>query len=240
MKLRTAAELLRSGQAGVLLSLSRLTPSYYRVCFLGTAAATGLLRRLAPGPASLDQLAGELATPAGREGLEAWLDFGVSLGLLHRRARGLCATRSALPRAGRSDVRPRGGALRGDRDAAPPVDRRDSAPPARGASVLPRRATGRPRRTLLAHPGAVRAGSGAGRGAGAWAGAAPRDRVRKRAAHPDRGGAQPGAARARRGPRPGSGGARPGQHPRLGPRGSRPDRGGRRAAAHAPTPPSTS
>ncbi len=98
MKLRTAAELLRSGQAGVLLSLSRLTPSYYRVCFLGTAAATGLLRRLAPGPASLDQLAGELATPAGREGLEAWLDFGVSLGLL-RRARGGYALRGRLSRA---------------------------------------------------------------------------------------------------------------------------------------------
>ena len=60
MKLRTAADLLRSGQAGALLSLSRLTPSYYRVCFLGTAAATGLLRRLAPGPASLDQLTGAL------------------------------------------------------------------------------------------------------------------------------------------------------------------------------------
>jgi SAM-dependent methyltransferase len=98
MKLRTAAELLRSGQAGVLLSLSRLTPSYYRVCFLGTAAATGLLRRLASGPASLDQLAGELATPAGREGLEAWLDFGVSLGLL-RRAQGGYALRGRLSRA---------------------------------------------------------------------------------------------------------------------------------------------
>jgi 4-hydroxy-2,2'-bipyrrole-5-carbaldehyde O-methyltransferase len=98
MKLRTAAELLRSGQAGVLLSLSRLTPSYYRVCFLGTAAATGLLRRLAPGTASLDQLAGELATPAGREGLEAWLDLGVSLGLL-RRARGGYTLRGRLSRA---------------------------------------------------------------------------------------------------------------------------------------------
>ena len=96
-ELRTAAELLRSGQGGVLLSLSRLTPSYYRVCFLGTATATGLLRRLAPGTASLDQLAGELV-PAGREGLEAWLDFGVSLGLL-RRARGGYTLRGRLTRA---------------------------------------------------------------------------------------------------------------------------------------------
>ena len=97
MKLRTAAGLLRSGQAVALLSLSRLTPSYYRVCFLGTAAATGLLRRLASGPASLDQLAAELATPAGHDGLEAWLDFGVALGVL-RRARGGYALRGRLSR----------------------------------------------------------------------------------------------------------------------------------------------
>ena len=43
MKLRTAADLLRSGQAGALLSLSRLTPSYYRVCFLGTAAVRSFI-----------------------------------------------------------------------------------------------------------------------------------------------------------------------------------------------------
>ena len=98
MKLRTAAGLLRSGQAGALLSLSRQTPPYYRVCFLGTAAATGLLRRLAPGPASLDQLAGELATQAGRDGLEAWLDFGVAVGML-RRTRGGYAVRGRLSRA---------------------------------------------------------------------------------------------------------------------------------------------
>jgi len=85
MNLRTAASLLRSGQAGVLLSLPRLLPRYYRVCFLGTAAASGLLRRLAMAPAPPDELAAELAGGAtGLDGLEAWLDFGVSLGVLRR------------------------------------------------------------------------------------------------------------------------------------------------------------
>src|SRR5262249_45898216 len=54
MKLATAAGLLRSGQAGVLLSLQRLLKPYYRVCFLGAAAGSGLLRRLAGDPVSLD------------------------------------------------------------------------------------------------------------------------------------------------------------------------------------------
>jgi SAM-dependent methyltransferase len=99
MKLRTAAGLLRSGQVGLLLSLPRLLPPYYRVCFLGTAAATGLLRRLAAGPAPLDRLAAELAgDPAGLDALEAWLDFGVSLGALRRGPAGY-ALRGRLARA---------------------------------------------------------------------------------------------------------------------------------------------
>src|SRR5262249_58403196 len=61
MKLATAAGLLRSGQAGVLLSLQRLLKPYYRVCFLGAAAGSGLLRRLAGDPVSLDRLATDFA-----------------------------------------------------------------------------------------------------------------------------------------------------------------------------------
>ena len=41
MKLATAAGLLRSGEAGVLLSLQRLLKPYYRVCFLGAATGSG-------------------------------------------------------------------------------------------------------------------------------------------------------------------------------------------------------
>src|SRR5262249_6762525 len=99
MKLRTAAGLLRSGQVGLLLSLPRLLPPYARVCFLGAGAAPGLLRRLAAGPAPLDRLAAELASdPAGLDALEAWLDFGVSLGALRRGPAGY-ALRGRLARA---------------------------------------------------------------------------------------------------------------------------------------------
>jgi len=99
MKLATAAGLLRSGQAGVLLSLQRLLKPYYRVCFLGAAAGSGLLRRLAGDPVSLDRLAMDLAVaPGERDGLEAWLDLGVSLGELRRSPTGY-ALRGRLARA---------------------------------------------------------------------------------------------------------------------------------------------
>src|SRR5262245_62082146 len=54
---------------------------YYRVIFLGTASAAGVLRRLAAGPASLEELAAGFAPAAGmRDGLAAWLDLGVAVG----------------------------------------------------------------------------------------------------------------------------------------------------------------
>jgi hypothetical protein len=85
MRLRTAARVLTSGQLGALLSLQHALPPYYRVSFLAAAASCGLLRRLAAGPLSLERLAdGMVADDAPGEGLAAWLDFGVALGVLRR------------------------------------------------------------------------------------------------------------------------------------------------------------
>jgi len=83
VKPATAAALVRSGQLGVLLALPRTLRGYYRVCFLGGAASCGLLGRLAAGPVPLERLVPDLAPgPGGRDGLAAWLDFGVRLGEL--------------------------------------------------------------------------------------------------------------------------------------------------------------
>lgn len=83
----------------MLLSLPRLLTPYYRVCFLAAAVESGLLRRLADGPATLEQLADERVGDAGlRDGLEAWLDLGSALGLLRRGPAGY-ALRGRLPRA---------------------------------------------------------------------------------------------------------------------------------------------
>jgi 4-hydroxy-2,2'-bipyrrole-5-carbaldehyde O-methyltransferase len=108
MKLRTAVRLARSGDLGVLLSLPRLLPPYYRVCFLAAAAESGLLRRLAGGPVALDRLVDEyVGDLALHDGLEAWLDLGAALGVLRRGPAGY-GLRSRLARA-LADV---------DRDAA--------------------------------------------------------------------------------------------------------------------------
>lgn len=98
MKLRTFWRLARSGQLGLLARINRLHRHYCRMDFLGAALRHGVLARLAPGPLSLAELAAVLAPdPCAREGLEAWLDYGVSLAVLERTAAGY-AIRDRLAR----------------------------------------------------------------------------------------------------------------------------------------------
>jgi SAM-dependent methyltransferase len=70
---------------GALGSLLRLTTSYQRACFLSAAGRSGLLRALARGSASLDQIAGELGVAlTDREALAEWLEVGVRVRVLGR------------------------------------------------------------------------------------------------------------------------------------------------------------
>src|SRR5690349_11299731 len=103
MTVRTLVSLLRGGRLGVLLGTTRALPAYYRVLFLATARSSGLLARLADGPVPVDRLAAGLGVAFGmRDGLEAWLRLGASLGVLRSRAdgwtiRGRLARRLADP-----------------------------------------------------------------------------------------------------------------------------------------------
>jgi SAM-dependent methyltransferase len=87
----------------VLLGSTRALRAYYRVSFLASCASGGLLEILAQGPLPLDRIATALGTPAAmRDGLEAWLRFGVSLGELGAgsagyRLRGRLARQLARP-----------------------------------------------------------------------------------------------------------------------------------------------
>jgi 4-hydroxy-2,2'-bipyrrole-5-carbaldehyde O-methyltransferase len=98
MKVRTAVRIARSGDLGALLALPRLTAPYYRLSFLAAAAGNGLLRRLAGGPVPLDRLADGRPGDPSRDGLEAWLDLGVALGILRRGSLGY-ELRSRIARA---------------------------------------------------------------------------------------------------------------------------------------------
>jgi 4-hydroxy-2,2'-bipyrrole-5-carbaldehyde O-methyltransferase len=81
MRLRTMLDMLRSGRLGLLLATSRAMRASYRLAFLAAAVESGILARLARGPATLDDLG---VAPAMRDGLEAWLGLGVWLGELRR------------------------------------------------------------------------------------------------------------------------------------------------------------
>lgn len=65
-----------------LADFGRTVPNYYRIAFLGTALRSGVLASLPATPAELTQKLGYDTTML--EGLEAWLDLGVTIGELRR------------------------------------------------------------------------------------------------------------------------------------------------------------
>jgi SAM-dependent methyltransferase len=78
MNIRTLVSLLGNGQLAPLLSTTKAVRTYYRLTFLAAGLSTGFLKKLAHGPVPLDALAVDLGVnSAMRDGLEAWLKFGV-------------------------------------------------------------------------------------------------------------------------------------------------------------------
>lgn len=83
MKPKTLISLALSGRLSLVLSLTRLAVPVYRACFVSAAISRGLLVMLSKGALPFDRLAGELSPePFTRDGLLAWLQFGVRLGEL--------------------------------------------------------------------------------------------------------------------------------------------------------------
>lgn len=83
MSLQPFFRLFRDGRLLPLLSIGAGLKSFYKLTFLAAAGESGLLNRLATGPATFDELADfYTATGQGREALEAWLQMGVRMKLL--------------------------------------------------------------------------------------------------------------------------------------------------------------
>jgi 4-hydroxy-2,2'-bipyrrole-5-carbaldehyde O-methyltransferase len=83
MSFKPFFRLLRNGQLTAFLGVGANFKSFYKLTYLAAAGESGLLNRLAAGPATLESLAGFFdARGQGREALEAWLQMGVRLGLL--------------------------------------------------------------------------------------------------------------------------------------------------------------
>src|SRR5262245_39602641 len=89
MTFRTLVSLVRDGRLLVLFAMTRAVRPHHRLAFLAGGASSGLFAKLASGPLPLDRLADELrADLSMRDGLEAWLGRGVTLGVLRRRPQG--------------------------------------------------------------------------------------------------------------------------------------------------------
>ena len=83
MSFKPFLRLWRDGQLSALVGATSDLKSFYRLSYLAAAGESGLLKRLAGGPATIAALA-ELwgIDGRGREALEAWLQMGVRLRLL--------------------------------------------------------------------------------------------------------------------------------------------------------------
>lgn len=89
MSLKPFLRLLRDGRLTALLGIGAQLKSFYKLTYLAAAGESGLLHRLATGPATFDSLAEFFAARGpGREALEAWLQMGVRLRLLRLSPRG--------------------------------------------------------------------------------------------------------------------------------------------------------
>ena len=83
MSFKPFLRLWRDGRLSALLGVGSQLKPFYKLTFLAAAGESGLLERLATGPATFDALAEFYsATGQGREALEAWLQIGVRLRLL--------------------------------------------------------------------------------------------------------------------------------------------------------------
>lgn len=85
MSIKPFFSLLREGRLTPVLGVGAALKPFYKLTWLAAAGESGLLSRLATGPATFDSLA-EGCRPAnqGREALETWLQLGVRLRLLSR------------------------------------------------------------------------------------------------------------------------------------------------------------
>ena len=77
--------LIRNGKFFHLQRLGKLLTPFYQTCFLSTLVSSGLLPRLAAGPATLTDLAAVWGLkPEQHQALAAWLEVGIRCGDLRR------------------------------------------------------------------------------------------------------------------------------------------------------------
>lgn len=85
MKLTTIASLTRNGKLITLLILKHMFTGFYRLSFIASMAGGTLLEKLRRGPVRIEDLAGTSPNDTAlRDAAAAWLELGVSLGVLKK------------------------------------------------------------------------------------------------------------------------------------------------------------
>ena len=83
MKLSTFIKLMTGGQASLIFNLLKTANEFYRASFVSAALSRGVYDHFIEGKASIEHLC-EKMDVSNRDGFEAWLGLGVSLGELKR------------------------------------------------------------------------------------------------------------------------------------------------------------
>ena len=82
MAIKTLIKFILKNPVSLIYRINRTTNEFYRAGFISTAISEGIYDVLSKGPTSCKDIQGAIGSDFNQEGLEAWLDFGVSLGEL--------------------------------------------------------------------------------------------------------------------------------------------------------------
>ena len=84
MSIKTLLKFILKNPIALVLRMNKTLNEFYRAGFISTAISEGLYEIISKGPTSIDDIQCGIGTDINKEGLEAWLDFGVSIGELNK------------------------------------------------------------------------------------------------------------------------------------------------------------
>lgn len=88
MAIKTLIKFILKNPILLMYRINKTMNEFYRAGFISTAISEGIYDVLSKGPASFKDIQGVIGSNFNREGLEAWLDLGVSLGELSKSSAG--------------------------------------------------------------------------------------------------------------------------------------------------------
>jgi SAM-dependent methyltransferase len=88
MAIKTLIKFILKNPILLMYRINKTTKEFYRAGFISTAISEGIYDVLAKGPTSCEELQEAIGSDFNQEGLEAWLDLGVSLDELKKNSHG--------------------------------------------------------------------------------------------------------------------------------------------------------